>query len=317
VSVRWAVAPADSPSSGTRRAGRDLAAALEARGHSVGQGASPPDAWLALDAAGAAHAREVMRREGRGVLVRRVGVGETVTPAPRRWFGRARPAAWVFASRADAERAVLPAGDVRGGVVEPWALAAPTRAPAHPPHLVLVGDAGAAALHEALRGAASLLHAHPLVRLILVGGGVTDDAARVHAGALGIAGRVVAGQQSDDAAWYASAVAAWIVAEGDDAAFGALTAAAHGVPVVLARGSAAARVLPAGLVAELVPVDEPLVAAAAMARWLGDPARRAADGDAARQRVGPPATDPVDTLEAAVANLRGQRPGARASRGAA
>lgn len=317
MSLRWTVVAAADVASGTARAGRDLAAALTARGHVAGAPETRTDAWLALDEAGAAQAQDAIRRSGNGVIVRRVAVGETVRPPRRRWFSRARPAAWVFASRADAERAVLASGDMRGGVIEPWATPAPVRAPSHPPHVVLVGDAGAATLHAALRGAASLLLAHPAVRLILLGGGVTDDAARVHAGALGIAGRVVAGKPGDDAGWMASATAAWIVAEGDDAAFGALTAAAHGVPAVVARASAAARVLPAGVAAELVPADEPLVAAAALARWLGDPARREADGASARDRLVGPAADPAETLEAAVATLRGHRTTARPSRGAA
>lgn len=271
-----------------------------------------PDAWLATSGPALDRAAAAVRRAGRGTLVRRIAIGERLATPGRRWFGRPLGAAWVFASRADAEKAVLPAGTVRGGIVEPWAAPAASRAPAVPAHVALVvertpGDRA----HDAMRGAAALLRTHRDVRLVLLGEGARDDAMRVHAGALGIADRVLAGHAFDDARWISAAVAAWVAADGDDGAYATLTAAAHGVPVLATRGTTAARGIVPGTSGEAVPPGDPHLAAGVLAHWLGDDARRRAMGNAGRERLAlvgePPA---ADVLQRAVESLRGPSIGA-------
>jgi hypothetical protein len=249
--------------------------------------------------------------------VRRLALGAEVALPRRTWFRREARAAWVFASRGDAERLPLPPGDVRGGVLEPWGERAAVAQPASPPVVVLVGDAGAAVLHGALRGLGALAPSHPDLRIVLLGTAGRDDSMRVHAGALGLGAQVVVASRRDGARWLAAATAVWVASGGDDAAYAALDAAARGIPSVMVRGTAASRVLPPGVVAEFVAPDEPLVAAAAVARWLGDSPRRAADGAAARKALPGPAASPVAVLEAAVAAARGQRTAGRPSQGAA
>ncbi|MFO0269405.1 MAG: glycosyltransferase [Gemmatimonadota bacterium] len=271
-----------------------------------------PGAWLATSAPTLGWAAAAARRAGRGALVRRIAVGERPATPGRRWFGRPPAAAWIFASRPDAEKVVLPPGSVRGGVLEPWAAPAPRRAPAVPAHVALVVDRTPDdRAHEAMRGAAALLRAHRDVRLVLLGEGASDDAMRVHAGALGIADRVLTGYAFDDARWIAAAVAAWVAADGDDGAYAALTAAAHGVPVLATRGTTAARGIVPGTSGEAVPVGDPHLAAGVLAHWLGDDARRRAMGNAGRERLallGEPSAG--DVLQRAVEALRGPRSGA-------
>lgn len=345
MSVRWVVVHHESTWTGTARAALDLATALATAGEvrmaapagsvllaRAAAGGLPtvswpgpaapravagvlaplaPEGWVAMSADAVACAAAAVARAGRGALVRRLALGERPEPPRRAWLRRAPDVAWLFASRPDAEKVPLPPGAVRGGILEPWALPAPRRATAEPPHLVLVTEAPVTArLHDAMRGAAALLRAHPALRLVLLGRSATDDALRVHAGALGVASQVVAGGHFDDAAWIASAVAAWVVADGDDGAYAALTASAHGVPVLAARGSSAARTMVPGTTGEAVPADDPLVAAAALAHWLGDDGRRRAMGHAGRERLGVQGIPAVaDILDRAVALLRGPRVG--------
>jgi hypothetical protein len=350
MSLRWVVVHHEPSWSGTARAALEMAAALAARDETrvaapAGSAllaraaeaglpvvswpgpASPravaavlaplqPEGWCATSAAAFACSAASAARAGRGALVRRLALGERPAAPPRRWFGHPPEAAWVFAARADAEKVPVPTGVVRGGIIEPWAAPAPRREPAEPRHVVLVADAAGSAtagsrVHDALRGAAALLRAHREVRLVLLGGCATDDTLRVHAGALGVASQLVSGGAFDDARWIGAAVATWVVADSDDGAYAALTSAAHGVPVLAPRGSAAARLLVPGTTGEAVPGDEPLVAAGVLAHWLGDDARRRTMGQAARERlgvVGAPAVPEV--LDRAVAQVRGARVGA-------
>lgn len=287
--------PADAPA----RARRDALSGLA------------PDGWVATTDSALAQAAALARRAGRGAVIRRVAVGERMLGGRRRWFASAPLAAYVFAARGDAERAVLPSGAVRGGIIEPWVAPTTPRRPASPPHVALVAGADVTAAHVALRGAAALLAAHPAVRLVVLGAAGRDDALRVHAGALGIGDRLVTGGDFDADPWLATAAAAWVVAEGDDGAFGALATASHGVPVLAARGSAAARVIVPGSGGETIPGDEPLVGASVLARWLGDATLRRTLGHGARERLGILAPPPVgEVLTRALTALRGPRAGA-------
>jgi hypothetical protein len=283
-------------------------AAVKARAAALS--GSAPEGWLATSDDALHLSAVVARRAGRGGLVRRVAVGERDLAANSRWFRTAPMAAYVFASRTDAERASLPPSAVRAGVLEPWGRPADVRSAAAPRHVGMITAGDSAAAHVALRGAAALLLAQRDVRLVLLGQGCRDDTLRVHAGALGIAERVVAGGDFDEARWLASAAAVWVVAEGDDGAFGALAAASHGVPVLTVRGSAAARALGSAGSADPVPAEEPLVGASVLAHWLGDEPRRRAQGLALRERLGVHAPAAVsDVLAHALHAVRGPRAG--------
>jgi glycosyltransferase involved in cell wall biosynthesis len=315
--MRWVLLSHDGGNAGTARAGRALHDALVARGHLVVTSAatSPAalleplklcDAVLTLSDEGERLALQARRKAGRGAIVRRVGAAQPLTLSR----GRGSAAvAYLFAARADAERAVLPSGAVRGGLLVPTAARAQVvAAPAVPPHVAIVAGAGELRrAHDAIRAVAAVMRVHPALRLVVLGAGDGADALRVHAGALGVAARVAIEPAFDHAGWLRTALAAWVVADGDDGCFAVRDAAAFGVPVILARTHVMARLYPADAGLVTIAPDETAVAAAAIAQWLGDVTARREAGERLWQASDAPTDDPVDVLERAVASLRPSR----------
>lgn len=146
-----------------------------------------------------------------------------------------------------------------------------------------------------LRAAAMLAPRHPGLQVVLTGPGAADEGLRMHAAALGIhqlvrvhdpAREAARGNGHTDAAPpLAGAAVAWVVAEGDDGAFGALDAMAAGVPVLAERGATAARYVADAITGlHLAPGDVPGTAAVLAQLFAGDETRRAM-GNAGRSRV--------------------------------
>ncbi len=254
----------------------------------------------AAPAWGGAGVRAALRTAPTGVLCAWPEQAEAVPP-------RARPATVV------ADLGVPLAGGTEPGAGH---AAAP---PAEPgaARLVCVYDP-AAQLRAAtvLRAVAMLAPRHPDLRVVLAGPGAADEGLRMHAAALGIHQRVRVYDPARDAvprdpalgdlfadgadahdpastaaggasahAELAGAVAAWVLAEGDDGAFGALDAMAAGVPVLAERGSTAARYVADAITGlHLAPGDVPGTAAA-LAQLLADDETRHGMGAAGRARV--------------------------------
>lgn len=139
-----------------------------------------------------------------------------------------------------------------------------------------------------LRAAALLAPRHPDLEVVLAGPGAGDEGLQMHAAALGIHHRVRVYDPSRDPDAdppLAGAAVAWVVAEGDDGAFGALDAMAAGVPVLAERGSAAARYVADAITGlHLAPGDVPGTAAVLAQLLAGDETRRAM-GSAGRARA--------------------------------
>jgi hypothetical protein len=137
-----------------------------------------------------------------------------------------------------------------------------------------------------LRAAAMLAPRHPELRLTLVGPGADDEGLRMHAAALGV-NRIVAhrGGGEDAAPRLARADIGWVIADGDDGAFGALDCMAARVPALVERGSVAARYIADGIAGAHVTAGDVAGTAAVVAELLARDADRQAMGAAGEARV--------------------------------
>jgi glycosyltransferase involved in cell wall biosynthesis len=153
--------------------------------------------------------------------------------------------------------------------------------------IVCVHEPGAhRATQTVLRATALLAPRHPGLRVHLVGPGAADEGLRLHAAALGVTRAVVAGGPAVDAApLLADADLAWVVAGGDDGAFGALDAMAARVPVLVPRGGTAARYVADGITGVHLEPDDVPGTAAVIARLLAAHEARATMGAAGQARV--------------------------------
>ncbi len=298
-----AVAPLDDADSFVGAVGA-LARAVRAHGAEV---------VFAHGERGHAAAAGAAWRAGRGAVVRRVPAGAALalgSPAARAAL-RTAPAGFLctWPEQADAvpARARLAAVVADVGVAPPEpagpaagaAIGAPLDDDA--PRRVVCAYEATAHLRAAtvLRAAALLAPRHPDLRVVFAGPGASDEGLRMHAAALGIHHLVrthdperagdgaAAGAAADGAphADLAGAAVAWVVAEGDDGAFGALDAMAAGVPVLAERGGTAARYVADAITGlHLAPGDVPGTAAVLAQLLAGDDARRAM-GNAGRARV--------------------------------
>jgi glycosyltransferase involved in cell wall biosynthesis len=204
----------------------------------------------------------------------------------------------------------------------------------------------AAALRAAtvLRAVARLAPRHPDLEVVLAGPGAGDEGLQMHAAALGIhhrlravdPSRTTAGHDARHAASFgapsagvngnghsaparrpaplAGAAVAWVVADGDDGAFGALDAMAAGVPVLADRGSAAARYVADAITGlHLTPGDVDGTAAA-LAQLLASDDTRHHMGAAGRARAARSYTEAamLDGFARAAGAAAAARPRARA-----
>jgi len=162
-------------------------------------------------------------------------------------------------------------------------------APAHALSPVLVCIATRASLRRAtnvVRAAALLAQRHAGLRLRIIGSVAADEELKLLAAALGIAKRVEwVGHPRDLAEALHGAAAGWVIADGDDAALGALHLMSHGVAVLAERTSVASRYVNHGIQGTLMATLDPPLMAAETAILLSDRVRRMAMGAAGRARV--------------------------------
>jgi glycosyltransferase involved in cell wall biosynthesis len=174
--------------------------------------------------------------------------------------------------------------------------------------LVCVYDAsGKARAATVIRAVAMLAPRHPELHLVLFGSGANHEDLRMHAAALGI-GPVVTHveRRDDDLAVLRAADIGWVVAGEDNAAFGALDFMAMRTPVLVERGTVAARYVADGITGCVLPPGDTPAVAATIAELLAQPEQRAAMGSAGRARVvreyGESAM--LDSLQTAVESAR-------------
>ena len=153
-----------------------------------------------------------------------------------------------------------------------------------------------------LRTFAMLLPRHPELRLAMIGPGSDDEDLRMHAAALGLTRTVTyLGERDDQLAVLRSADLGWVVASGDDAAWGFLDFMALRIPVIAERGDQAQRYLADGIAGILLPPGDIPANAATLATFLAHDDQRVAMGNAGRIRVTRafPATAMIDGFEQA------------------
>jgi glycosyltransferase involved in cell wall biosynthesis len=137
-----------------------------------------------------------------------------------------------------------------------------------------------------LRVLGRLAPRHPELRMVLIGHGSTNEDLRMHAAALRITRAVsFLGQRDDHLAVLRAADLGWVVAGGDDAAFGMLDLMALKVPVIAERSSLSRQYVADGIAGLLLPFDDAGDTAAAVARLLAQVEERAAMGSAGRTRA--------------------------------
>jgi glycosyltransferase involved in cell wall biosynthesis len=137
-----------------------------------------------------------------------------------------------------------------------------------------------------LRTLAMLAPRHPDLRLVFLGPSSDDQDLRMHAAALGVNHLVShLGQRDDYLGVMAEAELGWVVADGDDAGYGALDFMALHVPVITDRGTVAARYVADGITGALLPPGETSAVSATVAALLARDEERVAMGKAGRSRV--------------------------------
>lgn len=137
-----------------------------------------------------------------------------------------------------------------------------------------------------VRAAALLAQRHRALTLRVIGSVAQDGDLKLLAAALGLGRRVEwLGHPPDTSAALHGAAAGWVVADGDDAALGALDLMAHGVAVLSERSSIARRYVSHGIHGTLMEHLDPALMAAETAVLLADADRRTAMGAAGRMRV--------------------------------
>ncbi|MCC6930856.1 MAG: glycosyltransferase [Gemmatimonadaceae bacterium] len=224
---------------------------------------------------------------------------------------------------AASESATDGSGDSNSGVRDMAERDAPA---AQAPPVTLACVATRASLRRAtnvVRAAALLAQRHTALRLRVFGSVAHDEEMKLLAAALGIARRVEwVGYPLDWRAAMRDVAAGWVVADGDDAAMGALDLMAHGVAVLAERTSVAARYVSHGIQGTLMATPDPPLMAAETAILLSDRARRMAMGAAGRSRVERefPLRDMLSAFEHAARSARergserlSERPGDRGS----
>ena len=241
------------------------------------------------------------RMADRGGVVRRVRVGETLTMHWRgKLGGRLAATGFVFPSEEELRAAPPLPGRALGAVRADVGVDIAQYASVQPVERSTIAAPGSglkvvACLYDptarsrvatVFRTIGLLAPRHPELRLVLVGPGSDDEGLRMHAAALGIT-PVVAwlGDREDRLAVLKAADIGWVVASGDDAAYGFLDLMGLRVPVLAERSVMAQRYVADGIGGVLLPPNDAPATAAMVAGFLADEERRAAMGNAAHVRV--------------------------------
>ncbi len=240
----------------------------------------------------------VLRRVGRGALVRRLAAGGD---PPDDWRSRRAdamvPTRLMYTSETPPSGKAAPSGalvpvrvelgaDINDGEAAPGMEA---RVESDPPVTRIVCVAPSSAIRRAtnvVRAVAYLAQRHETLKLRVVGSAAADPDLRVLASALRIGDRVEwEPNPFFEAHTVADAAAGWVIGDHDDAGLGALALMAHGVPVLAMRTSVSAHYVSDGIHGLLFTHLEPPAMAAATSVLLADADRRRAMGEAGRSRV--------------------------------
>ena len=249
------------------------------------------DVIFVHDEAGDLAASAAVRMVRRGAVVRRLPAGESLAPRWRTGVARRLAPVTYFLTASPQEIPPPPSGTiVRGelGVAIPLrsrerSLAIDGRAS---PRLACIATGRSQQrVYGVLRTVALLAERHPRVRLTILGYGLAVDELRLHAASLNIARLVDFLPESAEDEALANSEIVWVVADGDDAAFGCLSAMARGLPVFAERTSVTEHFVTAGIHGELFRSLQPPLMAATVADYAAQPAQRARIGRNARLRV--------------------------------
>ncbi|MCC6316152.1 MAG: glycosyltransferase family 4 protein [Gemmatimonadaceae bacterium] len=268
-----------------RRTGRD-AAQLAARLVEF-----PADTVFVHGDASHLVAARALTKTRKGLLVRRLGAGETLEPTRRtRQAEKAWPVRYLYTTETPRTGHAAPSGTMSALRAD---LGVPV--PDGPPAIVDDGYAVLAciATREALRRATNVLragallaHQHPGLRLRVIGSAASDPDLQVLASALGLARRVEwFSQAASIGTALEGASAGWVVADGDDAGLGMLQLMAHGVVPLAERTPVAMRYVTPSVHGILMATLDPPAMAAETTLLLADRERRATMGAAGRARV--------------------------------
>jgi glycosyltransferase involved in cell wall biosynthesis len=246
-----------------------------------------------------------VRRAGRGGIVRRIAAGGQLDATWRaRRASQVVPVRDLYTSESPPTGHAAPSGSLSpmraelgvelGAVTAYDAQNGATRESGEeelelPLAPVLVCIATRPSLRRAtnvVRAAALLAQRHAGLRLRIIGSVAADEELKLLAAALGIAKRVAwVGHPRDLGTALRGAAAGWVIADGDDAALGALHLMSHGVAVLAERTSVAGRYVNHGIQGTLMATLDPPLMAAETAILLSDRVRRMAMGAAGRARV--------------------------------
>ena len=235
----------------------------------------------------------------RGAVVRRTPAGALLdVNAATGMALRMAAGGYLFTSEGERQRAPLPKRGMEPVVADVGVNVAQHDAVAPAAASSLGGGAGAryiACVYDetgrgrtatVLRTIALLAPRHPELRLLVVGPGSDHEDLRMHAAALRLTGVVkLLGEREDALSVLRAADLGWIVAEGDDAAYGALDCMALRIPVVGDRGTVVDRYVADGISGVLFGSEDAPAHAAIVTTLLASPERRAAMGNAGRARV--------------------------------
>jgi glycosyltransferase involved in cell wall biosynthesis len=240
-------------------------------------------------------ATAAVRAAGRGAVIRRVPAGGRLTLSRvARGALAVAPTGFLFAWP-EQPSDLPPDLDVLVALVADVGLDPEADPPAEPQpprrpeerRIVCVYEPGARArAATVLRAVAMLAPRHPELRVVLVGPGSDDEALRMHAAALGV-NRIVrhVGDAEDLATYATGAHLGWVVANGDDGAYGALDLMAARVPVLVDRGVAASRYVADGISGVYLEPGDVAGTAADIALLLAHEEQRQAMGAAGRARL--------------------------------
>lgn len=235
----------------------------------------------------------------RGAVVRRTPAGATLDiNASTGMALRMAAGGYLFTSEGERQRAPVPRRAMEPVIADLGVNAAQHDAVAPASASSLGGGAGAryiacvydeggrARTATVLRTIALLAPRHPELRLLLLGPGSDHEDLRMHAAALRLTGVVrQLGEREDALSVLRAADLGWIVADGDDAAYGALDCMALRIPVIGDRGTVVDRYVADGISGVLLGPDDAPAHAATVTTLLSSPERRQAMGNAGRTRV--------------------------------
>lgn len=248
--------------------------------------------------------------------IRRVPAGSGLAmQASGRFAARLAPTCYLFASEQDVHAAPVPRGG-SGRVVAPLGVAEPPPPPLRDSEqeytdIVCVHDASSRSRAAvAIRTVAMLSPRHTSLRLVVLGEGGYDDDLRMQAAALGALSLVrFLGERADQTELMRDAVLGWVVADGDNAAYGILDFMSLGIPVVAGESSVAEQYMRSDITGVVLPRDDAFTTAATLAELLSNHVRRETMGAAAWARVARefPEAAMIDGFERAAATASARR----------